>query len=190
MKLRSYIYGILILGYGLNCFSGGEALAVIKFIEKLNPQQIQSLHKEIKESLDQSQNPKKKKYLKGRLSKFEKYYISPEDYILEYSIQGLKGEQKFFSIIATTNENKRFSNAYPCEAKDTFNGEKLYVQPKLDLDKDGNLSIKVSVVLGREEFIFFMPYKSGAEAAQDHQSAKGPLISTAKLKIKKGFFGL
>ena len=190
MKLKSYFYGAVIIGMTIGNGFIQESYAVSKFILNMKPAEIQIVHNILKERIEQAQNIQEKEFLERDLQKFEKYYISPENYILEYAIQDLKGEQKSFNILATTNENKRFSNAYPCEAKDTFNGEKLYVQPKLDFDKDGTLSIKVNVVLGREEFVFFMPYKSGAEVAQDHKSAKGPLRSTAKLKIKKGFFGL
>ena len=160
MKLKSYFYGAVIIGMTIGNGFIQESYAVSKFISSMKPAEIQRVHNILKERIEQAQNIQEKLFLERDLQKFEKYYISPEDYILEYSLQGPKGEQKSFSISGTTNENKRFRSAYPCEAKDTFNGEKLYVQPKLDFDKEGNLSIKVSVVLGREAFVFFMPYKS------------------------------
>ena len=178
-----------IIGCGFSSgFEDAHGVSMLK--ASMKPQEIQRVHTMLKDKIEHARNPKEKGFLEKSLLKFEKYYISPDDYILEYSIQGPKGEAKSFTIIATTDENKRFSKEYPCEAKDTFKDEKLYVQPKLDLNKEGDLVLKVSVVLGREEFMLELPYKKDAEVFKEHKSAKGPLKSHAKLKIKKGFFGV
>lgn len=189
MKIKSYLYAAVVIG--LSLWRGCEDVhAVSKLKASMKPQEIQKIYLMLKEKLENAHNLKEKVLLTQNLLKFEKYYISPEDYTLEYSIQRSNGEIKSFSIQATTDENKRFSKETPCEVKDTLNGEALYVQSKLDFDKKRDLSIKVSVVVGREEFIFFVPYKNNTELTQEHKSAKGPLTSSVKLKIKKGLFGL
>ncbi len=188
MKLKSYLYGVVVLGLSLSCVLENESMAVTKFLARLKPEQIQVQHQALKEKLDQSVHPKEKESLKGMLLKFEKYYITPDDYTLEVSIQDDKGETLSLNIIGTTNENKRFSLETPCEAKGTLNGERLYIQPKLDINKTGELCLKVSVVLGRQEFLVIVPYKNEMEIKDEQKAVSGSLKIHAKLKIKRRGF--
>ncbi len=196
LKLRSSLYSAARIGIiGSIAWSaiGGSCLTQVQgvsmFISSMKPEEIKHVHQMLKEKISHAQNPKEKEFLEQDLLKFEKSYINPDDYTLDVSIQA-KGNVASFNIIATTNENKRFSPEYPCEAKGSLNGDALYVQPKLDVNKKGDLILKLSIILGQEEFLVVVPYKNGMEVMDDQKTASGPLKVTSKLKIKnKGFWG-
>ncbi len=115
--------------------------------------------------------------------------MTPDDYTLEVFVQDAKGEKTSLNIFATTNENKRFSLETPCEAQGTIKGEVLYVQPKLDVHKTGDLCLKISVVLGRQEFLVVVPYKNDVHVKETQKTASGVLKIEATLKIKSKGFG-
>lgn len=187
LKLKSSFYKTLLIGMiGGGCFAQTDAVSMFK--SSMKPEEITHVHQMLKDKMLHSQHQEEKESLKGMLLKFEKYYITPDDYTLEVSIQDDKGETLSLNIIGTTNENKRFSLETPCEAKGTLNGERLYIQPKLDINKTGELCLKVSVVLGRQEFLVIVPYKNEMEIKDEQKAVSGSLKIHAKLKIKRRGF--